>query len=365
MRNLPSLTGLRGVAALWVMAYHVSQLASAMGANWIGHVPLLSAGWVGVDLFFVLSGFILMWVHGEEFAAPTAATVRHFAAMRLVRVYPLSLAVLGLIALMVWADPSFAVWFKAKNPDNLSLSAFVRTAALATRWVGASGGDWNQPVWSLSAELVGYAAFPLLAWGLARRAFGTAMIIAVTSLAAFAGFQSLAGIVGVNTIDQVSALTRMACCFTAGIAICRMRQAAPGWGARFAGLGAVALCLTLVAALQMKAGFIVAPVVFAALIFALSFQSGIIDRALSSAPAVFLGKISFPLYLVHLMPLQWMVSHIHGAGQAAATGYVAAYAALCLAAAYLLHRVVERPAHHWARGGFAMPSLFRGRLSPT
>ena len=167
----------------------------------------------------------------------------------------------------------------------------------------------------------------------------------------------LAGIVGVNTIDQLSALTRMACCFTAGIAICRLRQAALERGARFAGVGGVALCLALVAALQIKAGFILAPAIFAGLIYCLSCQAGIVDRALSSRLAVFLGKISFPLYLVHLMPLQWMASHIHGAGQGVATGYVVAYVMFSLGGAYLLHRLVEQPAHRWARGGFRWPSL--------
>jgi peptidoglycan/LPS O-acetylase OafA/YrhL len=73
MRDIPSLTGLRGIAAIWVMLFHVSLLAPLIGAAWLGRIGVFPVGWVGVDLFFVLSGFILMWVHGAEDQAGAAA----------------------------------------------------------------------------------------------------------------------------------------------------------------------------------------------------------------------------------------------------------------------------------------------------
>jgi len=364
MRQLSSLTGLRGVAALWVMLYHGSLLGPALGARWLGRLDLLHAGWIGVDLFFVLSGFILMWTHGAEFVRPSPAGVRRFAALRLLRVYPLSLAVLALIALLAVLDPVFVAAIRAKGPDNLSAGAFLRTALLATRWIGGTGGDWNQPVWSLSAELVGYAAFPLLAWSLARRSLGPSLIVAGTALGLLAGFQLAAGIVGLNTIDQVSALVRMGCGFTAGVAACRMRQTLPEAAARWAPAVALGCCLVLLAAIQAKAGFILAPALFAGLILALSFQSGAVDRALAARPILWLGRISFPLYLLHLTPLNWMIAHLGPArlGELAATGLLLAYGAACLGCANLLHRLVEQPAHRWARRGFPGP-VARARLA--
>lgn len=350
MRDIPSLTGLRGVAAVWVMLFHVSMAAPLLGATWVSRLPVLADGWVGVDLFFVLSGFILMWVHGGEFSRPTGVATARFAAARIVRVYPLSLAVLGLVVLLTWADPVFVAWYRTLNPDNFSAAALVRTALLATRWV-AAGGDWNQPVWSLSAEMVGYAAFPVLAWVLMARSATAAVIVAAACLGALALFQIATRTVGVDSIDQISVLTRMACGFTAGMAICRARQLTGDHAARLAGRIAIFAAVIVVGCCLFTYGKLAAPAGFALTIFCLSFRTGGLDQILSSRPAMFLGRISFPLYLVHVTPLLWLVSHNRVAppGPLAASGLIATYIAGCLGLASLLHHLVERPSHRWIK----------------
>ena len=124
MREVPSLTGLRGAAAIWVLLYHVTTFAPRFGVSWIAGAPGLGFGWMGVDLFFVLSGFILMRVYAGDFLRPSVEATARFAKARLARVYPLSLAVLGLIVLVAWWDPSFVAWGQARNPDNFSIMAF-------------------------------------------------------------------------------------------------------------------------------------------------------------------------------------------------------------------------------------------------
>ncbi len=310
MRDIPSLTGLRGVAALWVMAFHIGKVAGDAHAPWAAHMGLLGFGWTGVDLFFVLSGFILMWVHGADFTRPTTTALRRFAAGRIARVYPLSLAVLLLIALLAWGDPGFVAWYKAQNSDNFSIQAFVRTSFLSTRWITGGGGDWNEPTWSLSAEVVGYTAFPVLAWRLTRCSPKVAAAVGVLALAVLAVFEVLTGLAGTNPIDQIPALMRMGCGFIAGMAICRVREAmgdrAPAW----AGAGALGAVLAIGLACQVKSGVLLAPAGFALLIFSLSFRRGALSELLSSKTALILGRISFPLYLVHLMPLLWLASHV-------------------------------------------------------
>jgi peptidoglycan/LPS O-acetylase OafA/YrhL len=66
---------------------------------------------------------------------------------------------------------------------------------------------------------------------------------------------------------------------------------------------------------------------------------------------LYLGRISFPLYLVHVMPLLWLDSHFSRAPLAplSATGVVVAYVAGCIGLAALLHHLVERPSHRWIR----------------
>lgn len=361
MRDIPSLTGLRGVAALWVMAFHIAKVAGDARAPWAAHMGLLGFGWTGVDLFFVLSGFILMWVHGADFARPTTAALRRFAAGRIVRVYPLSLAVLLLIALLAWADPGFVAWYRSENSDNFSLQAFVRTAFLATRWITGAGGDWNEPTWSLSAEVVGYAAFPVLAWRLMRGSPKVAAAAGALSLTILAAFEILTGLAGTNPIDQIPALMRMGCGFIAGMAICRVREAMDGKAPAWAAAGALGAALIIGMACQVKSGVLLAPAGFALLIFCLSFRSGALNDLLSSRFALFLGGISFPLYLIHLMPLLWLASHVSiGAlNPVSAAALIAGYVGFCLTVAWLLHLFVERPMHRWARRGFPLARLAR------
>jgi peptidoglycan/LPS O-acetylase OafA/YrhL len=112
MRDIPSLTGLRDIAAVWVMLFHVSLLAPLIGAAWLGRIGVFPVGWVGVDLFFVLSGFILMWVHGAKFVRPSGGVIGRFAVARIVRVYPLSLGVLHALGGRRWRRraSSSAIW---------------------------------------------------------------------------------------------------------------------------------------------------------------------------------------------------------------------------------------------------------------
>lgn len=351
MRAIPSLTGLRGVASAWVMLFHVCLVAPMVGAGWIVKVGVLSVGWIGVDLFFVLSGFLLMWTHGADFARPTIAAINRFGFARILRVYPLSLAVLALIAVIFWADPSLAAWYRSDRPANLSASAFVRTALLATRWVKGDGGEWNEPVWSLSVELVGYAAFPLLAWLIVGRSQKAAAAIAVASLAALTVFQFRSGALSIVAIDQIPALVRMGCCFTAGMAMCRVRQSFSDTTIPHAAEASLVAGLLVAACCHFDLGLLVEPAAFALLVFFLSFGVGSLDRFLSSRPVMFLGRISFPLYLVHLTPLLWLAEHCRNAGvrPVAASGLLVADVALCTAAATVLHYLVERPSHRWAQ----------------
>src|SRR3569833_1919003 len=140
--KLPSLTGVRGVAALGAVLFHLQQYAGEFGLDPIKGLPGLRSGWAGVDLFFVLSGFILMLVHGRDFERPTWPSVFRFAWLRFFRIYPLATAVLLLIGLLVLADRQFSAWFSTSAiPHNLTASSFIRTLLLANRWWSPTDGD--------------------------------------------------------------------------------------------------------------------------------------------------------------------------------------------------------------------------------
>jgi peptidoglycan/LPS O-acetylase OafA/YrhL len=349
---IPSLTGIRGIAAAWVLLYHLRVVLGTLpGFSWLQNLPIVATGWSGVDMFFVLSGFVLMRAHSAEFTALQARPILRFGVVRIARVYPVSTAVLVLIVLLVAADHGFTASYRHQHLGNLTSRAFLKTAFLATRWfLPGTDGDWNQPVWSLSAEILGYAAFPVVAWLLARRSWVTALTTAVACLGALAIYQTLSH-VDLPEFDQRNAVIRMGCCFVAGAALARAVAVAPERLA--AGSAMLSICAVgvILAGCLLPWVTVALPFAYAALILALAFQRGPIDRALSVPIAQFLGRISFPLYLLHVMPLLWLGYHLRIAHASVFISVVSAslYVALVIGAATVLNVAVERPAHRWGR----------------
>jgi len=104
-KGLPSLTGLRGAAALWVILFHFSFLLRTH-LHIPLDLPLLREGYLGVDVFFILSGFILCHVYVSSFKQYKVREHIHFLLIRLARIYPLHLAVMLAFVLAVWLVPA-------------------------------------------------------------------------------------------------------------------------------------------------------------------------------------------------------------------------------------------------------------------
>ncbi len=356
------LIGLRGWSAVWVLLYHVQVLAPAIHVGWPTDIPLLDQGWAAVDLFFILSGFLLMRAHEHEMARPTARTLLRFAGLRLARVYPLNLVTTGLIVLLLAVDHPFASWFRRWDAGHLAPAELLATAALATRWFLPVAGSVNPPVWSLSVEMLGYAAFPLLAWAASRRLpAGYLTLLAAAALAVLAAAEVCWHRVGLNDMSQEGGALRMTVCFGVGVLLWRLRQTSPALAA-FAGPVSLLTVLATALASLGGAGVLLLPACFAVLILTLSFDRGMVSVVLSSPPSLFLGRISFPLYLCHLLPLLWLMTVL---SRAPATSSWQAGAALCglitlsILLSMLLHVSVERPAQRWGRGaqGAGRPPL--------
>lgn len=356
---MASLTGIRGVAAFWVLLYHIQSFSRAFGLGEIADVAILRDGWSGVDLFFILSGFVLMYAHEDDFKRINGASLLRFAKLRFLRIYPLSTAVLILITILVAADPAFVTWYRGiDNPASFTLWPFFKTLFLATRWFPPTDGDCNQPVWSLSAEIIGYAAFPWLACRIGRCPRPrTAFLIAVLSLFILAAIELSLDIGNLNMF-QMFAVTRMAGGFIAGVALCKGWRLLPKRTAVWPAYTSAASVIALLAVCFLPDTHVLMTPIFGLLILSLAFQVGLVSRALSSRPAMFLGRISFPLYLVHVTALLWLRSAVAGSPIDPAEGAVLVLGcvACCIGLATLLHHFVERPCHRLARAWAGGPS---------
>src|ERR1043165_7460847 len=146
---IPALTGIRGIGAVWVVIYHLFP----------GDLPVIGLGYQGVDLFFILSGFVLTLVHTKDFDGGYALSKYiRFLMLRLVRIYPLHITVLIVFAVAVLVLPGFAQRYE--HPDHFGISQFITTALLVQNWRMGNVSLWNGPSWSLSAEWLGYIFFP-------------------------------------------------------------------------------------------------------------------------------------------------------------------------------------------------------------
>ena len=153
-KELKALTSLRFWAALWVVLFHFRPYA----AEWGPVTTLLGKGYLGVDFFFVLSGFVLAHVYGGEFQA---GTYRHsrFIVKRIARVYPMHITMLGFFVALALAAP--VLHLALDSAQRYDFTKIPQQLFLVHAWIG-TGEEFNYPSWSISAEFFAYLCFPLV-----------------------------------------------------------------------------------------------------------------------------------------------------------------------------------------------------------
>jgi peptidoglycan/LPS O-acetylase OafA/YrhL len=341
-RSLPSLTGLRWVAAFVVFGVHVRLLHYFDDDVQSLMTRPFSAGASGVSLFFILSGFVLTWAERPGLA-PTTFWRRRFA-----RVYPLHLVTLVLaLALGATLLP------RESSEDPLGLLANL---ALVHSWWPEWMQTGNTVSWSLACEAFFYLLFPLVIPAVrrlpARSLWATGALLAVVIVVL-----PLASPWFPSTIDYYSwPLTRLPE-FLAGIVVGRLVRTG-SW--RGPGVAVSALLAVVGYGVATRVGeplSVAACTVigFACLIAALA-RADVAGRRtpLSGAWSVKLGEVSFAFYLVHLLVLQVIGSRWDGwtpeLPLVPAAALAVAAGAVGLALAWLLHEAVERPAQRLLTG---------------
>ena len=341
--DLRPLTALRFVAAAWVVR----------DATWpnldVGVVPnLVAKGYLGVELFFVLSGFILSHVYLEGFGRGRFRW-GGFLWARIARVYPLHLAtLLGVMALAVGASAA-GIAMQARVIDWASLPANL---TMTHAWGLAPSAAFNHPSWSISAEWFAYLSFPAFAWAAWRLRDRPWLAVAgAAALAAvlYVGFERLAGFPLTEATIRWGAL-RIVPCFTLGCALYLVHRSGGVRRPGLIALGALAL-IGLVTSAWLWDGATV--LLGGLLILALGSLDN--DRAgfLASRFAVWLGEISYALYMV-LVPWTLLAVNVAARLTGAEDKRLAwpVWLAVVLGAvvcAAVAHHLIEKPARTWLR----------------
>lgn len=337
--NLKSLTSLRFFAAMWVVAYHFwPNLGLPMPA-------VVAKGYLGVELFFVLSGFILCHVYLEGFGQGRF-NYRAFLWARLARIYPVHLAVLLGLMLLIAAAALVGI---SAGDKMLVWSSLPAQLTLTQAWGLSPLGGWNHPSWSISAEWFAYLTFPIfafVAWRLVNRP-RMALVLALGLVVALnIGFQHAAGF----SLTQATILwgaLRIVPCFALGCAVW-LSWRADLIGGKVAGLGLALVALVgVVAAALLHAPDYVAVALFGALILGLAAISTSGSSLLAQPLLVYLGEVSFAVYMVCI---PWESVFTQGLGKVLAleaehmpiTLWLALYIGV-IPVAMVLHHAVERP----------------------
>ncbi|HEX4113628.1 MAG TPA: acyltransferase [Stellaceae bacterium] len=324
-RAINSLTALRGIAALLVLLYHVILTSP------------FSRGYLGVDLFFMLSGFVLMHTYGQRFGAGVRwPGYRDFLYARWSRIYPIHLLTLLLLL------PLFG------QGVRFSGSALLQNLLLTQGPWYTAGQSWNTSAWSLSVEWHAYLLFPLIAALTMRRgkiACGILGAICVLTLALL--LKVSMGTVG-GVISSVFVLVRGVPEFIIGMILYRFYAD----GAVRAHFEHDSACLACGVALIAFGTFGAndGPMLLAllGLLMTCAANRGRVARILCSRPLQYLGQISFSLYMIQLVFRTFLDnSRLLPLG---GWRYDAVFVGGSFVLAMLISRYVEYPARDWLRG---------------
>lgn len=352
--EITALTGLRAIAALAVFLHHFSDILSDLfdETSFEG----LRLGYLGVDIFFVLSGFILSYNYAGRIRSP--AEYRVFLGNRLARIYPLHIATL--LAMLVGVQGATALDLQIRSPENHTIDYHLLLHLTLTQaWGFEEALRYNLPSWSISAEFFAYLLFPIF-WAVSSRGGRrSSLALAVASAGATAIVLRILGHPSLH-VPCEHALVRVTGEFMAGCLAFRafsLRSPDSGRGTRWEPLillGLAGLILSPWADPGMAIGAV-------ALVYVLAVGKSPWVAALGSPPVAWLGRISYAIYLVHMPVLSALQRVLPAAdfderATPVKAGVVALYVGAVILTAATSFYLVERPARRWLRRSVRMHS---------
>ena len=358
-RFRPDIQGLRAIAVLLVILYHAD-------------VPGISGGYVGVDVFFVISGFLITGQLLREVDKTGRISLLKFYSGRIRRLLPPAVLVVGvtLVAARMW-DSIF-------NIKNISMEALATLAYAINYRLAATGVDYQnadaapsplQHMWSLAVEEQFYVVWPLLiaacVWlgGRHRRALIAAVLVAGAAASlwmsvSWTGTQPSYSYFGIHTRAWELALGAMV-----AMAATRLARMGQGSAMLLSWAGAATIVVSAIVYTDSTAfpgSAALWPTLATAAVIAAgcSERAGTAERLLALRPMQVVGNVSYGWYLWHwpmvvLVPL--------AVGEDLHWMYLVQISVLALWFAVLTHHLVENPARHsrlrpakWLAGGLVM-----------
>lgn len=356
--EMVSLTSMRGIAALGVVLFHIDvclfyrEMGTLLPKESSG---LIANGYLWVDFFFILSGFVIHHAYAERLGAGFRwRMAASYYRSRFFRIYPLHFVLtLLLVAAVVvagsaWPSLRDGSWDAFFKPSALPANLLMLHAM--TPGVGLT---WNIVSWSIAAEWWIYAVAPLLIPILASRGrVASALCAAVGALVLIGLYLA----VGRQTLDITFDYGVVRCLggFLIGLGLYRLWRSLPWLSPAVADGLALSALAGILMVMHLDANDLLIVPLFALLVFVGASAKGRLHRALASAVPRYLGRISYSIYLVHglVFMLFWFGAPALGLSfntPLAAWTFALVFLVVTLVGAALTHRFIEAPGQAWQR----------------
>lgn len=349
--------------ALWVILYHLTGPRGMLG-GWAqslgpGAFSLARGGYLAVNIFFILSGFVL----ARRYCSTrwNRLELARYGMRRFARIYPVYALSLAIMIPYIWSDR--LPWTGA-IPGPSKAAVVAEYVLLLQGWSGKLPVNWNTPAWSLSCEVFFYACFPaIMLMHTRRRFFNAACLIFAACASGLAVRAFHVPVTSQPLIHFADFLAGMAAAASFDILSAHSILQRRGY---LLYAPALAAAVAVIARPDLISAWVSIDTVIrllgAAAVVGLGFGGGPMADTLSSRAAVQLGHAGYALYILHIPILWWYKRWFGWLSGPLPVGYVALiYVAAAVGISSLVFRFFEEPLNRGLRNFGAADMRLRSR----
>ena len=355
---------MRGIAALLVALFHFEMAIARFVPAKL--TMFFEKCYLMVDLFFIMSGFIILHVYKDDFAYHIKGnSFKKYIIARFARIYPLHFfAMLLLVTLVITFSPHGTYPNAIENPWAIP-TGFL----LLHSYYIHNIYTWNIPSWSISAEWAAYLLFPFLALFLNKKKLSALILFVIFIIAAYVSimyllprknylYPSIPVPHNLNTTYDYGFLRGIAG-FMTGMLVYKLYQCSLLKGIFHKDIFAATIILLLVLAMHFAVSDAYCIILFAALVFVFALNNGYLHACCNNKFAQYIGKISYSIYMMQIF-LQEPFSKglrlpgVVGFGRGKQNieffdglGYFFIYLVLLLAISSITYYTIEQPCRKW------------------
>lgn len=356
------LDGLRGVAAILVVAFHIFE--SFNGGN--RFVQIINHGYLAVDFFFLLSGFVVAYAYDDRWGKMTQW---EFYKRRLIRLQPM--VIMGMIIGAIF------YYFQASDILFPQIAGMEVWKVIVTMVIGFTllpippsleirgWGEMhplNGPAWSLFFEYIANILYALIFRKFSNKVLSVFVLIFAGLLINYTVFGPKGDVIGgwsLNLEQMNVGFTRLLYPFFAGVLLCRLGKLIHIKGAFWV----CSILITIVLALPrfgdenslwMNGLYESFSIIFIFPLIVAIGAGGQIKSAFSAKICKLLGDISYPIYITHYPLIYWYTAWVVDNKVSIQDGYVLGIGVLIatIVIAYLCLKLYDEPVRNWLQNKF-------------